>query len=166
MLSTADNELLVRTGPGTPMGALFRRFWNPVMLASDLGGPDSAPVRLTILGEQLVVLLESRAAAGGVGENGVAAVVEHGVDVNAFNAAGMTALHYAAQRGADSIVKLLAGRGALLDLQNKQGRTALDLSLGGSGTGRRGRGTAPVFEGTAALLRQLMESAGLATELR
>jgi nitrite reductase/ring-hydroxylating ferredoxin subunit len=64
MLSTADNELLVRTGPGTPMGDLFRRFWSPVMLAGDLGGPDSAPVRVTILGEQLVAF---RDTAGSVG---------------------------------------------------------------------------------------------------
>ena len=42
MLTKADNELLVRTGPGTPMGDLFRRFWAPVMLADELGGPDSA----------------------------------------------------------------------------------------------------------------------------
>lgn len=64
MLSSEDNELLVRTGPGTPMGELFRRFWSPVMLASDLGGPDSDPVRVTILGEQLVAF---RDTAGNVG---------------------------------------------------------------------------------------------------
>ncbi len=39
MLSREDNELLCRTGPGTPMGELFRRFWLPAMLASDLPGP-------------------------------------------------------------------------------------------------------------------------------
>ena len=33
MLSAADNELLTRTGPGTAMGKLFRRFWMPVLLA-------------------------------------------------------------------------------------------------------------------------------------
>ncbi len=46
------------------MGDLFRRFWSPVMLASDLGGPDSAPVRVTILGEALVAF---RDTAGNVG---------------------------------------------------------------------------------------------------
>ncbi len=39
MLSQADNELLIRTGPGTPMGDLYRRFWAPVMLAHELGRP-------------------------------------------------------------------------------------------------------------------------------
>jgi len=32
MLSAEDNELLTRTGPGTPMGDFFRRFWMPVLL--------------------------------------------------------------------------------------------------------------------------------------
>jgi hypothetical protein len=43
MLSKADNEILVRTGPGTMMGTLYRRFWAPVLLATDLGGPDMPP---------------------------------------------------------------------------------------------------------------------------
>ena len=33
MLTKADNELLCRIGPGTPMGAVFRRFWHPVCLS-------------------------------------------------------------------------------------------------------------------------------------
>ena len=35
MLTKADNELLVRIGPKTPMGELFRRFWTPIMLAGN-----------------------------------------------------------------------------------------------------------------------------------
>ncbi len=59
MLSREDNELLCRTGPGTPMGELFRRFWLPAMLASDLPGPDSEPWRLQILGERLVAFRDT-----------------------------------------------------------------------------------------------------------
>ncbi len=40
MLSAEDNVLLTRTGPGTPMGALFRRFWMPVLLAREVPEPD------------------------------------------------------------------------------------------------------------------------------
>ena len=29
MLSKEDNQLLTRTGPGTPMGDLFRLYWIP-----------------------------------------------------------------------------------------------------------------------------------------
>ena len=53
MLTQADNELLVRTGPKTPMGDLFRRFWHPVLLSAELPEPDGAPVRVTVLGEDL-----------------------------------------------------------------------------------------------------------------
>jgi phthalate 4,5-dioxygenase oxygenase subunit len=53
MLTEDDNILLTRTAPGTPMGALFRRFWQPVLLSSELPEPDGAPVRLWVLGEDL-----------------------------------------------------------------------------------------------------------------
>src|ERR687885_337911 len=44
-----DNELLTQTGPGTPGGALLRRYWQPVALAEELpaGG---APPPVTMLG--------------------------------------------------------------------------------------------------------------------
>jgi phthalate 4,5-dioxygenase oxygenase subunit len=64
MLTQADNELLVRIGPKTPMGELFRRFWTPIMLASELGGPDSAPVRVRILGEDLVAFRDTHGKLG------------------------------------------------------------------------------------------------------
>ena len=36
MLSREENELLCRVGPGTLMGALFRRYWLPFAHLSDL----------------------------------------------------------------------------------------------------------------------------------
>ena len=39
MLSASDNDLLTRTGPGTPMGDYFRRFWIPVLLSRELPEP-------------------------------------------------------------------------------------------------------------------------------
>jgi len=33
MLSQAENELLTRVGPGTPMGTLLRRYWRPIAAA-------------------------------------------------------------------------------------------------------------------------------------
>jgi phthalate 4,5-dioxygenase oxygenase subunit len=64
MLTKADNELLVRIGPKTPMGELFRRFWTPVMLATELGPPDSSPVRVRILGEDLVAFRDTHGKLG------------------------------------------------------------------------------------------------------
>jgi phenylpropionate dioxygenase-like ring-hydroxylating dioxygenase large terminal subunit len=46
------------------MGNLFRRFWTPVMLASELGGRDSAPVRVNVLGENLVAFRDSSGTIG------------------------------------------------------------------------------------------------------
>jgi phthalate 4,5-dioxygenase len=54
MLSRADNELITRTNPGTAMGELFRRFWVPALLSSELAEPDCTPVAFGLLGEDLV----------------------------------------------------------------------------------------------------------------
>jgi phenylpropionate dioxygenase-like ring-hydroxylating dioxygenase large terminal subunit len=41
------------------MGNFMRRFWAPVALASEVGGPDSTPVRVNVLGEKLVLFRDS-----------------------------------------------------------------------------------------------------------
>jgi phthalate 4,5-dioxygenase len=64
MLNLQDNELLTRTGAGTPMGDLFRSYWLPVLLSEQLPEPDGAPVRVKILGEDLIAFRDSN---GGVG---------------------------------------------------------------------------------------------------
>jgi 5,5'-dehydrodivanillate O-demethylase len=53
VLTAARNELLTRVGPGTPMGELLRRYWQPIGGASELDGHPVKPVRL--LGEDLVL---------------------------------------------------------------------------------------------------------------
>ena len=45
MLSVEENTYLTRTGPGTPMGELFRRFWLPLFLSSELPENDGPPLR-------------------------------------------------------------------------------------------------------------------------
>jgi hypothetical protein len=87
-------------------------------------------------------------------------VVEAGVDLDAFNVDGDTALHRAAARGADAIVMYLAERGVRLDTLDRRGRTPLEVALG---VGPPGRGGAPlpVHENTAELLRGLMQARGL-----
>lgn len=64
MLSPEDNELLAHVGPGTPMGNLFREYWLPAMLSSELPTPDSDPVRVLLLGEKLVGFRDSNGAVG------------------------------------------------------------------------------------------------------
>ena len=57
-------EVLVRTGQGTPMGRVMRRYWVPVMLASEIAEPDCPPVRVQLLGEQLVAFRDTRDVRG------------------------------------------------------------------------------------------------------
>jgi phenylpropionate dioxygenase-like ring-hydroxylating dioxygenase large terminal subunit len=64
MLTKEDNERLTRVGPGTPAGALFRRYWLPALLASELPEPDCAPVRVRLLGEDLIAFRDSDGNVG------------------------------------------------------------------------------------------------------
>jgi ankyrin repeat protein len=57
---------------------------------------------------------------------GVKVCVELGLDLNAVNAAGETAMHVAA---GESIVRYLAGHGARLDIKNKDGKTPYDVAI-------------------------------------
>jgi ankyrin repeat protein len=85
------------------------------------------------------------------------------LDVNGSNANGVTALHNAAGRGADELVKLLLEKGAKLDAKDKLGRLPIDMARGVGGGGGRGRGNAPgqVHETTVALLRDAMTAKGI-----
>jgi len=64
MLSREDNELISRVGPGTPMGNLMRNYWLPSMLSSELPTPDSDPLRVKLLGEQLIAFRDTRGQVG------------------------------------------------------------------------------------------------------
>jgi phthalate 4,5-dioxygenase oxygenase subunit len=64
MLKRDDNERLVRVGPGTPAGELFRRYWQPVLLSSELPARDGAPLRLRILSEDLLAFRDSENRVG------------------------------------------------------------------------------------------------------
>jgi len=56
--------------------------------------------------------------------------LERGADVNATNSQGFTALHGAANKGFDSMIKLLAAHRANLDAKDKQGRTPMTFAEG------------------------------------
>jgi uncharacterized protein len=88
-------------------------------------------------------------------------LLDHGADINAISGAGQTAMHFAAQAAdanfpqpSDDMVKLLAARGAKLDIIDKQSRSPVEMA---EGKGLRGRAGGPVKarEGTIALLKQL-----------
>src|SRR5262249_50774796 len=56
-------EALCRIGPGTPMGELMRQYWIPACLSSELV-PDGEPMRLLLLGEQLIAFRDSTGRVG------------------------------------------------------------------------------------------------------
>ena len=64
MLSHQDNERLVRVGRGTPAGELFRRYWQPACLSQELPEPDGPPVRVRLLGEDLVAFRDTKGRVG------------------------------------------------------------------------------------------------------
>jgi len=64
MLSGEENEILTRTGSGTPMGELLRRFWLPALLADELPTPDCPPVRVRLLCEDLVAFRDTDGRLG------------------------------------------------------------------------------------------------------
>lgn len=64
MLSNEDNEILSQVGKGTPMGEVFRRFWLPAVLCSELAAADGAPRRLRLLGEDLVAFRDTEGRVG------------------------------------------------------------------------------------------------------
>ena len=68
MLTREENDLLTRTSPGTPGGAYFRRFWLPALLASEAPAPDCPPVRVRIMGEDLVAFRDTQGHVGIIDE--------------------------------------------------------------------------------------------------
>ena len=64
MLTKEDNELITNTNPGTPMGDLFRRFWLPVALSEELPGADCVPLRVRVLGEDLIAIRDTDGRPG------------------------------------------------------------------------------------------------------
>ncbi len=61
-------ELLIKTGPGTPMGELMRRYWVPALLSSEIAEPDCPPVRVKLLGERLLAFRDSEGRPGLIDE--------------------------------------------------------------------------------------------------
>ena len=64
MLSREDNALLTRVDRGTPMGDVMRRYWIPALLAREVAGPDGPPVRVKLLGEELVAFRDTSGRIG------------------------------------------------------------------------------------------------------
>lgn len=69
MLAREENDLLTRVGPGTAMGRLMRCYWIPALLSEEIAVPDCPPVRVRLLGEDLVAFRDSSGRVGLLGEH-------------------------------------------------------------------------------------------------
>jgi len=129
----------------------------PLMRASK--GNDLPVMRLLLdAGAEATLTLKDRTTTAMMASSveAIKLLVEHGVDVNAFNTNGQTILHNAAGRGSNAIIQYVAEKGARLDKKDKQGRTPLDIANGTAGGGRGGARGGRGNVSTAALLRELM----------
>src|SRR5262245_62505615 len=68
MLTREQNELATRTGPGTPMGMLLRRYWIPLLHSNELPVPECPPVRVKVLSERLLAFRDSQGKLGLIDE--------------------------------------------------------------------------------------------------
>jgi len=64
MLTKEQNELLTRVGPGTPMGDMMRRYWVPAIMSWEIEAPDSPPVMIKVLGEEMVAFRDTNGTVG------------------------------------------------------------------------------------------------------
>ena len=64
VLTREDNELISRVGPGTFMGDLMRQYWIPAVMSSELPAPNGPPMRLRLLGEDLIAFRDTSGRVG------------------------------------------------------------------------------------------------------
>src|SRR3974390_1759735 len=68
MLKKEQSVLLTQAGPGTPAGRLFRSYWLPALLASELPENDGPPGRGKLLSERMVAFRDSQGQLGLIDE--------------------------------------------------------------------------------------------------
>src|SRR4051794_39897140 len=68
MLTPELNERIVRVGAGTPMGNALRAYWLPAVLTEEVE-PDGTPLRVRLLGEDLVAFRDTNGQVGLIQNN-------------------------------------------------------------------------------------------------
>src|SRR5438046_3486570 len=66
MLTQEENDLITRTGPGTPCGEVLRRYWQPTALSEEVA-PGAPPLPIRLLGEDLVLFRDDQGRLGLLG---------------------------------------------------------------------------------------------------
>ena len=63
-MTPEENDLLCRVEGDAPMGQIMRRHWIAACLSEEVAEPDGKPVRVRLLGENLVVFRDSKGRLG------------------------------------------------------------------------------------------------------
>jgi ankyrin repeat protein len=115
---------------------------DPLMAAAGLGSAEQDTAGRYKTEEQAIATIEY--------------LIGLGLDVNATDSHGRTAVHGAALQGYNEVIRYLAAQGAALDVEDRSGHSPLDTALGLAGgfgfTGQEG----VVREDTAQVIRELM----------
>ncbi len=64
MLTADENDLLCHVEGDAPMGQIFRRHWLPACMSEEVPEADGAPLKIRLLGEDLVVFRDSNGKVG------------------------------------------------------------------------------------------------------
>ena len=64
MLTAEENDLLCRVEGDAPMGAIMRRHWLPACLSEEIAEADCDPVKVRLLGEDLVAFRDTNGRVG------------------------------------------------------------------------------------------------------
>jgi ankyrin repeat protein len=137
---TAVIALLLEKGADPKLAT--RNGINPIMAAAGLGTKEEDGVGRKKTEKEII--------------DSVGLFLNAGGDLNAVDSRGETALHGAAQKGWNEVVRYLAERGARLDVKDNKGLTPLDAAMGLAGGLGFDNTTGDVHESTAGLIKQLM----------
>src|SRR4051794_14540945 len=69
MLTEEENTVLCRVVGAAPMGSLMRQHWLPSCMSEEVAEPDGKPVRVRLLGEDLVVFRDTEEKLGCLDEH-------------------------------------------------------------------------------------------------
>lgn len=67
-MNAEDNDLMCRVEGDAPMGRIMRRHWLPALLSEEVPEPDGDPVRVRLLGEDLLAFRDTAGRVGLIGE--------------------------------------------------------------------------------------------------
>ena len=114
-MTPEENDLLCRVEGDAPMGAIMRRHWIAACLPEEVAEPDGTPIRVKLLGENLVVFRDSKGRLGVLDE---------------FCARTNLRFRMAAESNSFELLRSLVGYGEVISFQIQIGAPADNNKLG------------------------------------